>query len=1062
MKTKFSIVLFLITTLVYSQDPLWMRYSAISPNGDQIAFTYKGDIYVVSSKGGKAHQLTTHQEHDYMPVWSNNGEELAFSSNRYGNFDVFTMPAVGGKATRLTYDSHNDYPFSYDKNGNILFSSARIDDPNNTQFPSGGMPELYTVNKKRELQQVLTTPAIDARWNKNQTKLVYHDQKGYEDQWRKHHTSSITRDIWIYDSTTKEHQKISTFTGEDRTPIWSNDEQSIFFLSEASGSFNIWKQNLQNGSKQQITKHDKHPVRFLSKANNGVMAYSFNGEIYTVKEGEQPVKLNISITSDDNYNTVVYKNVANSVSEVVLSPNGKEFAFIARGEVFVSSVDYRETKQITNTPEQERNVSFSPDGNAILFAGERNNSWNIYQVKKGVSTEKYFYTSTILKEETVLATKEETFQPAYSPDGKEIAFFEERTTIKIINLASKKVRTVLPAKYNYSYSDGDQGFQWSPDSKWLLAHYLPYDRWNGDIALISSDGKQITNLTETGYQCFNPKWAMNGEAVIWSSGRNGMRSHGSWGNQLDAYAMFLTEEAYNKFKLTKGEFELLKETKKEAKKKDDKSKKDKSKNKVTALEFDLKGAKDRIERLTINSSSLGDAVMTKEGDKLFYLSAFEKGFDLWVHDFKNRQTKLLTKLGVGGGRLALTKDESSLFVLSNSTIKKVSTKGGAAKPAQYTANMEYNMQREYEYMFDHVWRQTLKKFYVKDMHGVDWKFYKKAYKKFLPHINNGIDFAEMLSELLGELNASHTGARFYGRPKNGDRTSYLGIYPDYSYTGKGVRIKAILDKSELVLKGEKAKTGDIITKINGTEIVNLSHYYELLNHKAGKKILISLKSKNGKTKDEYVKPISSGYLYQLLYEQWVKNREATVAKLSNGKIGYIHVRGMNDESFRETYSKALGKYNDTDALIVDTRFNGGGWLHDDLVTFLSGKDYAEFVPRGQNIGHEPAEKWYKPHCIIVGESNYSDAHGFPFAYRALNLGKIIGMPIPGTMTAVWWETLIDSNTVFGIPQVGVKDKQGNILENNQLIPDIIVRNDYKSVTEGVDLQLEEAIKLMMK
>lgn len=1064
----FLTLLLLFSGVLNAQNALWMRYSAISPDGSQVAFAYKGDVYLVSSKGGEARQLTTHQEHDYMPVWSNDGKELAFASNRFGNFDVFVMPSTGGKATRLTYNSKNDLPCSYDQDGNILFVSTRMDDPKNTQFPSGRMPELYSVNKDRVLNQVLTTPSEDAKWNKSQTKLIYHDRKGYEDQWRKHHTSSIARDIWMYDSKTKEHTKITDFKGEDRTPIWSKDENSIYYLSEASGSFNVWKKNLKDGSKQQITTHDKHPVRFLSMTNDGTLCYGYHGEIYTISEGVQPVKLNVSIQSDDNYNNITYLDVASEVSEVSLSPNGKELAFIARGEVFVTSVDYKETKRVTNTPGQERSVSFSPDGKKLLFAGERNNSWNLYEVKRSIDTEKYFYASTVLEEEELLISEMETFQPAYSPDGKEVAFFQERTEIRVIKLDTKKVRTVLPKKYNYSYSDGDLGFTWSPDSKWLLAEYLPYDRWSSDIALVSADGKELINLTETGYSCYGPKWIMGGAAVMWFSDRNGMRSHGSWGSQSDAYAMFLTEEAYEKFKLTKAEFALLKESKEDEKKKEksgeDESKKDKDKKdeEVQPLKFDLDGAKNRVVRLTIHSSSLSDAVLTKEGDKLFYLSSFEKGYDLWMHDFKEKETKLLSKLGVGGAGLELSKDEASLFVLSGRAIKKVVVASKEVKPVQYTAKMKFDVHGEFEYMFDHVWRQTLKKFYVEDMHGVDWKFYGDAYRTFLPHINNGIDFSEMLSELLGELNASHTGARYRSRIEGGDKTGSLGIYPDYSYSGKGVKIKAILDKSELIIKGEKAKAGDVIVKVNGVEVENLSHYYELMNQTAGKKLLISIKGGDKKINDEYVAAMSAGKVYGLLYEQWVKGREKAVEELSGGKVGYVHVRGMNDASFREMYSKALGKYCDATALIVDTRFNGGGWLHDDLATFLSGKDYAEFVPRGQHIGHEPAEKWYKPHCVIVGEGNYSDAHGFPFAYRALGLGKIIGMPIPGTMTAVWWEGLINRNVVFGIPQVGVMDKQGNLQENYQLEPDFKVKNDYKSVSEGQDKQLEEGVRLMMK
>lgn len=1044
-----------------AQSPLWMRYPAISPDGTQIAFAYKGDIYLVAAKGGEARQLTTHQEHDYMPVWSPDGKELAFASNRYGNFDVFMMPAQGGKAQRLTYHSSNDFPMSFAADGSILFSATRMDDPHNTQFPSGRMPELYSVSKDRKLQQVLTTPAEAAHWNAAQTKLIYHDKKGYEDPWRKHHTSSITRDIWIYDAQSKEHQQVTNFEGEDRNPIWVEAENAVYYLSEESGSFNVWKRNLADGSKTQITQHEKHPVRFLSRANNGVLCYGFHGELYTYQNGNSQ-KIKLSIKADENFNDHVYQSVANKVSEVAVSPNGKEIAFIARGEVFVTSVDYRQTKRITNTPEQERSVSFSPDGSKLLFAGERNNSWNLYQVERGVESEKYFYAATLLEEEVILASDKETFQPAYAPNGEEVAFLEERTTLRVINLDSKEVRTILPAQYNYSYSDGDIGYSWSPDSKWILAEYLPYDRWNSDIALISADGKTIHNLTESGYNNGRPKWIMEGEAVMWVSDRHGMRSHGSHGSQADAYAMFLTEEAYDQFKLNKGEFALMQEMEKEENKGDKDDDDEEESDKPKTLVFDLEGAKDRIERLTIHSSALSDGAMTKDGTKLYYLSAFEKGFDLWVHDFKKRETKLLSKLGTGGAALKLSKDEKDLFVLSSRSIKKVSTVGGKVESVQYTAEMKFDRSGEYAYMFDHVWRQTAKKFYVEDMHGVDWAFYREAYRPFLAHINNGHDFSEMLSELLGELNASHTGARYYGRPANGDATAALGIYPDYRYSGPGVKIKAILDKSELVLKGEKAQVGDVIMAINGEAVQNLSHYYELMNQKAGEKLLLDLKSAQGKTRQEYVKALSVGSVNRMLYDQWVKSREEAVAELSGGKLGYVHVRGMDDASFRVVYEKALGKYCDAEALIVDTRFNGGGWLHDDLVTFLSGKAYAEFVPRGQKIGNEPGEKWFKPHCVIVGESNYSDAHGFPFAYRALGLGQIIGMPIPGTMTAVWWERLVDSDFVFGIPQVGVRDQEGKLQENYQLEPDLKVKNSYQSVAEGRDLQLEEAVKLLME
>ena len=1011
-----------------------------------------------------------------MPVWSKDGSQLAFASNRFGNYDIFIMPSNGGTAQRLTYHSSNDYPHSFTKSNQILFTSSRIDSHLNSQFPSGRLPELYSIDLSNNLTQVLTTPAEDAQWNADETKLIYHDKKGYEDVWRKHHTSSITRDIWLYDSSTKSHKQLTNFNGEDRSPIWNTDEASIYYLSEESGHFNIHSLDIKSGLNVQLTKFDKHPIRFLTSSNSNTLCFGYDGAIYTMTEGSTPKRITIQIYSDINYNTVERVSVNDNITEVAYSPNGKEIAFVARGEVFVSSVDYKQTKQITNTPEQERSVSFSPDGKTILFAGERNQSWNLYQVTLEREAEKYFYNSTNLKEEILLETAAETFQPVYSPDGKEIAFLENRVVLRVLNLKTKAIRTLLEKKFNYSYSDGDQSFSWSPDSKWLLVSYNPYNRWNSDIGLVSADGKQRHNLTESGYGCNDPKWIMNGEAIIWFSGRHGMRSHGSWGNESDCYAMFLTQDAYDKFNLNEVDYNFQNELKNDEdadhdekksnnKKKNKKSKDSKSDNEedtIEPLKIDFKNLKDRTKRLTINSSYISDALVTKEGDKMYYLSYVEKGFDLWVTNFKKNETKLLSKLGSGGANLVFDKKEKHIIVLSGDGVKKINVSDGKIKSITYNAKMDWNRSKEYRYIFDHAWRQTREKFYLEDLHGVDWDFYKSEYSKFLPYINNNEDFGELLSEMLGELNASHTGARAFTPKSNGDKTGSLGIYPDYTYKGKGVKVSEIMVKSPFVKDETKAENGMVITKINSSTIETLSDFYKALNNTQNQNTLIGFTSTDGQYHEQVVKPISQGQLNNLKYERFVSKTSKLVDQLSGGRIGYVHVRGMNDASFRSVYSDALGKHADKESLVVDTRFNGGGWLHDDLATFLSGKLYATFIPRGQKIGHEPLERWYKPSAVVIGEGNYSDAHGFPFAYRALGIGKTIGMPIPGTMTAVWWERQINPSIVFGIPQIGVMGNDEKLQENNQFEPDIKIKNDYKSVSEGLDKQIEAAVKSLMK
>lgn len=775
--------------------------------------------------------------------------------------------------------------------------------------------------------------------------------------------------------------------------------------------------------------------------------------------------MSVQASADNRYNPDEIIDVKGSITEMAVSPNGKEVAFLHRGEVFAASIKEGTTKRITNTPEQERNISFSPDGKAILYAGERDGSWNIYQTKLAREEEKYFFNSTILNEETLLDSPAEEFQPAFSPDGKEVAYLEERTTLKVYNLESKKSRIVMPGDKNYSYADGDQHYAWSPDSKWFLVEFLQDRQWIGQCGLVSADGgKKIINLTQSGYSNSRPNWAMEGKMMVYASDRDGMKNDASWGGELDVYGMFFTREAFDKYKLDEEEYELLKEEEKKDKKDDEKDdeKKDEDKEKdkkIEPLTFELEDIEDRKVRLTVHSSRLSNMILSKDGDKLYYMSRFEKGADLWETNLRTKETKMLLKMGANGvGDLQLDKKGEHLFVLANGKISKVELKGSKKTDIKINGEMVLNEAVERAYLFEHAWRQVVKKFYKIDLHDVSWDFYKKEYERFLPHINNNHDFAELLSELLGELNASHTGARYRPRIDNQDQTASLGLFYDQDFTGNGLRVAEVMHKGPLDNSKSKVAAGTIIEKIDGIEITTNENYNRLLNRKIDKKTLLSLYDPNKNERwEETVEPISGGAENELRYQRWVKRCRHLVDSLSGGTIGYVHVRGMNHQSYRTVYEDALGKNGGKEALVVDTRFNGGGWLHDDLATFLDGKKYMSFRPRGQDLGTEPQFKWTKPSIVVMSESNYSDAHMFPYTYKALGIGKLVGMPVPGTGTAVWWETL-QNGMVFGIPQVGMVGNDGQYLENQELQPDVKVPNDPESVSKGMDRQLEEAVK----
>ena len=1059
--------------------PRWLRNCAISPDGATIAFTYKDDIYTVKSGGGEARQLTSKSSYDSNPVWSPDGKQIAFSSDREGSVDVWIVDKDGGTPRRLTTNSQQEIPVAFLNSKEILYITTAMPDAGYIQFPSGTFAQMYKVPVEGGRPVLFSSIKMENPSVSSDGKsIIYHDIKGYEDKWRKHHTSSVTRDIWMCNiDGERKFTRLTTNKGEDRNPVWAADGNTYYYLSEQGGSANVYRATIDGGEAKAVTNHTKHPVRFLSIAKNGTLCYAYDGDIYTLAQGGKPKKVKITVNADIDQAERRAVSYTSGAKAVAATPNGKEVAFTLRGDVFVTTTEYATTRRITDTPEQERNVDISPDGRSIVYSAERNGVWGIYITKIKRDDEKYFTYASELEEEPLVTSGKVSFQPKFSPDGKEVAFLENRTTLRVINLKSKKVRTVLDGKFNYSYSDGDQEFTWSPDSKWFLVKYISVGGWNNtDIALVKADGSgEVHNLTESGYSDAQPRWVLGGKAMIWSSDRAGYRSHGSWGAHRDIYIMFFDAEEYDKFRMNKEELAMYEEEKKmekeaadkakaesekkEKKKKKEDKKEEEKKAEEPALKFDLENRHNRILRLTRMSGGIGDAVLTADGSKLYYQASYNGSADLWVYDVRDGSNNVAVK-GFGWGSMQLDKDGKFAYKASNG-IKRFDLSSKAVKDISFKADYNYRPLAEREYIFDHACRLVKEKFYVKDLHGVDWDFYCKEYRKFLPHIANNVDFADLLSELLGELNASHTGARS-GLGSNYN-TAVLGAFYDETFNGDGLKIKEILKQSPLTRYSSGIKAGDIIEAIDGEKIEAGHDYFHMLENKAGKKVRLSMYRPSDKKRwEEWIKPTSKEAQDNMLYDRWVENNRRMVDSLSGGRIGYVHIREMNSNSFRKTYSELLGKYRNHDAVLVDTRHNGGGWLHEDLAILLSGREFQRFEPRGQYIGSDPFAQWTKPSAVLVCEDNYSNAHGFPAMYKALGIGKLIGAPVPGTMTAVWWESQIDASIVFGVPQVAVKDMNGNYLENQLLMPDIEVYNSPEDYLNGRDRQIEAGVKHLLE
>ncbi|MBR4391976.1 MAG: PD40 domain-containing protein [Bacteroidales bacterium] len=1077
-----------IVSVQLSAQPLWMRYNVIAPQGDRIAFCYKGDIYVVNVNGGKAVQITTSPSYETMPVWSPDGKTLAFASDRNGNFDLYTVPAEGGIANRITTNSAAELPWAFSPDGKEIYFSAQVQkSAKNIQFASGWITELYKVSVEGgRPEQVLAVPVSGMSFDKDGKSFLYVDRKGGENAWRKHHVSSVARDMVYYDAKKKTHTIMTLNPGEDRDPCYLPGCQEVVFLSERNnGSFNVYKAPANNLNQvEQVSFFKTHPVRFLSVAQNGLLCYGYMGEIYTQRIGQEPQKVSVEIVNDQP-NEQLVKQDFKGAGSFALSADDKLIAFVSRGDVFVTGVDdYATTKQITHTPQAERSPSFSKDGRTLVYASERDGYWNLYQAKI-VRKEDYSFAYATLIEETPLFENDgiERSNPEFSPDGKEIAYIENRNVLKVYNVATKEVRQITDGTQHY----GSMDYQWSPDGKWFALTLItnmrdPYS----DVGIVSASGDmKVYNITESAYIDDKPRWALDGNAIIFVSDRYGMRSHASWGSQNDAFIAFVNQDAYDKFMMNKEEYALLKEIekgKKEAKKeepKEDKKsktkkadkKKDKDKDgekkeeetkETKAIIVELDHLQDRVQRLTPMSSRLSGMVLSKDGDKLYFMSSFEKGFDLWELEIREKSMKILKKIGKGGAELRMDKKGDNLFLLSGGNLQKVEAKGGKSTSINYDATMQLDLAEEREYMFNHVFLQIDKRFFMTDKHGVDIDMMKEAYHPFLQHINNNYDFSEMLSEILGELNVSHTGSGY--RPSSkGDITAEFGVLLDLDYRGDGIKVDEVVEGGPFDRKASKVVAGCVIEKIDGVSIKAGEDYYPLLNNKVGKQVLVEVYNPvNHNRWSETVKPISHGTMNDLLYNRWVKRNEQIVKELSDGKLGYVHVKSMGDASYRDIYSQILGKYNLCDGIVIDTRFNGGGRLHEDIETLFSGEKYLEQVIHDSVACVMPSRRYNKPSVMIIGEANYSNAHGTPWVYHYKKMGALVGMPVPGTMSSVTWETLQDPSLYFGLPVVGYRTEQGNWLENTQLEPDVKVRNTPEKMASGVDEQLEAAVKELQK
>jgi len=1054
-------------------EAAWLRYPALSPDGRTLAFTYRGDLWRVGVDGGEAVRLTNHPAHDHTPVWSPDGRHIAFASDRYGNFQVFLIPATGGEPRRLTFHSTNETPFSFTPDGShVVFGASRLDHPDNRQFPSGNLAELYQVPVGGgRVSQLLTLPAEDVAFSDNGRLVVYHDRKGGENIWRKYHTSSITRDLWVWDREADTHRQLTNAAHESRSPVLVPGSDQVFFLSEESGSYNVHRIPLAGGTAEPVTRFRGQPVRFLSAARDGTLAFGHDGLLYILPSGAtEPRRVPVRIASDWRENDERVISVSGGISDLSVSPSGKEMAFLSRGEVFATSLETGTTKRITTTPERETDVHFLPDSSAIVYASERDGRWGIWEARRVRSEEPYFFVSTLVEEHPLVVNERNNFQPLPSPDGTRLAFVEDFHTLRLLDRESGSVTTLLTEEHIFS---GGQ-FEWSPDGNWILFTWAVPGRATRDIGVVRTDGSGVIhNLTQSGFSDTGAQWILGGGGMIWRSNRDGLRSlQASGSTEADVYTMFFTQDAWEESRLSKEELDLRREMRGETTRG---ARGGNSADTASATahphpdSLDFESARERRARLTIHSSALGDYLVSKDGEDLYYLARFERGLNLWSTNLRTQETRQVLTLNATAASISWNPARDRIVLVAGGSVSLVNPTNWNRTNVPVSGEMMVSQAAERAAMFDQMWRRVNDAFYTRTFHGADWDAVRTIHEKFLPHVGNNHEFAELLSEALGELNVSHSGANYGSSSPGDDATAALGIFFDQSpqtVAEPGIRILEVMRGGPLDRADLDLRPGAVIESIDGEAVTAEVDPARLLNRKAGNRVLLRVRDAQGTGSSEVtevvVQPISGGAENSLRYDRWVEANRREVEERSGGRLGYVHVQGMNDRVYRSTFEEVLGRHFDKEGVVIDTRFNPGGDLVADLEMFFSGRHFFEYTTDDRSSGFEPSFRWTRPSVTLVSEGNYSDGHCFAWAYQEMGIGPLIGMPVHGTCTFGGGNQLLDGLR-FGVPARGVKDaRSGRFLENWQTEPDIEVRNEPGIVERGRDQQLERAVAELLR
>lgn len=1047
MSTKFLSILALLATGVLTAQNALIRTPNISPDASMVAFSYQGDIWTYNFNNQQTKRLTVHQAYESSPVWNTKGTELAFSSNRKGATNIFTVSTNGGVPKQITFYPTTDTPHAWTKDNEIVFTTRRV-----YSGPEWDA-QTYEVNANGGTpKRLITAYGSMATVSPNGKFVAF--VKGACRIAREDYVGSAQRDIWIYNTQTKQYHQITDTPKNDHSPLW-DAAGNLYFIGAESGRYNIYKQNLAangtaQGSAQKLTNQRTNGVVSYSVSNNGTIVFSTAFDMY-IQKGSSAKKFTMHIPTDYRFEIEETKTTSGSISSFDVSPSGKLIAFEAQGEIFVkqNNKEKKRSNNVSNHVFRDREPQWIND-KTVIYISDRDGHNEIYSTTSK-DTLVGLDRSLSLTTKKLTKSKADVFDLVVSPDQKKIAYRVGRGNLMVASIKDGKIQN--PVTFSESWASAD-GVSWSPDSKYIAYSQEDLD-FDSEIFIQSvANPKEKINVSMHPRSDFGPMWSNDGKKLAFISNRNGIN--------YDVWMVWLQKEDWEKSRRDHEDGAYHQEKK---------SKKSKSKKKSKVkVKIDKDRIFDRLVQVTRLQDNEFGAIFSPDS-KYIYFSATNPGTSsrsVYKVKWDGSKPKAIRGTSRVGGFLA---KKGKFYFTSGGRLKTLNPKIDKVGSLPHSAKYSVDYKARNEQMFNEGTRALSNGFYDPNFHGYNWKKLIKKYKPLALKATTMQDYSFIYNLLLGQLNASHMGFRG-GSPEktNSDNIGLLGL--EAENTSKGVKVVHVLKNAAADKSKTNLKVGDVITAVNHNKIGRNTNFYSLLKNTRGDEVLLTLA--NGK--DVVVR--TSGSLRGLQYEAWVASRKALVNKYSNGQLGYIHIQGMNMPSFerfeRELKASGYGKKG----IVIDVRYNGGGWTTDRLMAVLNVTQHAYTVPRGaaKNLKRENKKfsKHYpfnerailsvntKPSVALCNENSYSNAEIFSHAYKNLGLGKLVGQPTFGAVISTGSHRLQNGYVRMPFRAWYVKQSGKNMENEAPAVPDFIVKNAPGWKARGEDAQLKKAVEVLLQ